>query len=375
MKTFLRTVRKALAYKVLFALASLAAAANAHDLPYSCPFASDAWQALGENCLGLEDNASTAIARPGTNLSAVQELPNMAFASPPDFGQPPAPKNLPIEALSSTFTYDGVDCSKLESMYRAAASDVAASDVVSQAEIAGDVQMEWPASVAPFRLDRTLASAGQCDFQSPNDAALVQVSPRTRYIFRHSGIQDTSWLDFACLTNDGLANGQLTLLDTTQLAQIEPTAQLSTVNIADLFRSLETWECQAYAEMSDLTIASQLGSTAATFSKAWQQTFANQSQTLIRLLNTRHVEFQLPLFVIHQTELGPIALPRKQSQQCELALQYTAPEPRDIEDFNVMLKLANSRLKWAGGRLSQAAVFIQDWFSDRVAVQGESHVR
>jgi hypothetical protein len=36
-------------------------------------------------------------------------------------------------------------------------------------------------------------------------------------------------------------------------------------------------------------------------------------------------------------------------------------------EFREMMSQANARLKWAGGRLSQAAHLMNDWFSNRLA--------
>jgi hypothetical protein len=373
MKSFLKRVRKSLAYQVLFALAAVGAAANAHDLPYTCPFASPAWQALGENCLDLDAaDLTLTFSESPLPLAAEQDqqtLPEL-FASQPDDGQPPAPLVDDLVQLAKSFEYDGVDCSKFESLYRGLTTE-ASNTVEAMAE---DAHPDWPASVAPFRLDRSFASAGTCDFEPLADAANLQ---HPEYIFRRPGIQDTAISSsFPGYGTESFDLRRDDLFSSEELAVAIPTEFAGNAQVVgDLLDRLEIWECRMYVELTSFSTAEKLGRWVAVVSNYVDQMASDQTGELAALINRHDRPFKLPLFAIYQTKQGSLAIPMDESLQCEEEMQQHASEKSDMEDFKVMLELASSKLKWAGGRLSFAANYLNDWFSDRVARSGDQQVR
>ena len=82
-----------------------------------------------------------------------------------------------------------------------------------------------------------------------------------------------------------------------------------------------------------------------------------------------------PMFIIYQTAAGnEVAVPIAQARNFTDS-QSTAATNRVSPEFQQMVNTANARLKWAGGRLSEAASAMNDWFTQRIARTQSNELR
>ncbi len=441
MKKSLKRLMSSLALRVLFAVAAIASAAHAHDLPCSATLAGEAWnvylnsetypvspikswQGLSQSCFGMDDTLDYA----AVDNSIETVVQTTLFASPPDDMVPPAPEPEQIvyiapaidlsDELAHPFSYDGVDCAQLESHYRNGicvddstcyAQSLLFNEEESTLEVEfSDQTQPWPTSIASSLLDSSCENAGQCMLDTADPQ---QHYDRPRYIFRRFEVEDPiqdqfgplAWQHYFHSIMEGPAESQDVVLSALPL-DVPSDPQWAAIGLqwaADL-------HCRLHNELHQLAFTGQV--LARTIAQAegrltaWKRDAADQFAAWAKQVPPQ-IEVATPLFVLYQTSGGePVYIPMPLARQWadvsaaeitddialvdqplagptideQLAVDPVVDAPAlDVEaapessvpssDLVDMMRTLNSKLKWAGGRMSLAIDVIQDWVSDRIA--------
>jgi hypothetical protein len=173
--------------------------------------------------------------------------------------------------------------------------------------------------------------------------------------------------------------------DNDELAVAMPTVpRVDHEMLALAFDRLAQWDCQLNAELWDCQSAylmgRQIGSMASHLrSKAISQLGDMLSDWSYNL--PKSTAAQAPLYVLYQTSGGdpmfvpmPIARDWQMDSVCEDLIEPISVDEGTAKLAEVM-DMVNARLKWAGGRMSIAINYIQDWVADRVAQTPTADIR
>ncbi len=446
MKKSLKRLMSSLALRVLFAVAAIASAAQAHDLPCSATLAGEAWkvylnsesypvsansswQGLNQSCFGMDDTFDYA-AVDNSHSTVIQTT---LFASLPDEIAPPAPEQEQIafiapaidlsDEFAQPFCYDGVDCAQLESHYRNGvcvddstcyAQSLLFNDEQSSLEVEFSDEAEpWPSSISTSLLDSSCENAGQCMLDTADPQ---QHYDRPRYIFRRFEVEDPiqdqfgplAWQQYFHSVMDGTTESQDVVIAAVPV-DVPSDPQWAAVGLqwaADL-------NCHLHNELNQFAFTRQvLAKTVAQFQgrfNSWQQIAGDQFAAWAKQVPPQ-IEVATPLFVLYQTSGGePVYIPMPLARQwaddpvaeiandaalvdqplagpsvdAQLALEQVVEAPTAVDrdapgktipstDLVDVMRTLNSKLKWAGGRMSLAIDVIQDWVSDRIAANKDA---
>lgn len=374
MKNLLAKFYKVLACRVALAVVATASVAHAHDLPQHFPLAPTDWGMIQQDCIGHQSSGAAAI-----NMQAESSLQvaQMIIAEP-DVGNPPEPTIAvaPTVAydLIGPALYDGVDCAKLESYYRNVQTDQL-------------VEYKNPQPVEPVAAQPSLSDAGiefhksffaacSCDFE--NRQANQSIMP-PKFVLKRTYVDDQFAIELNRLKPLVLRDfGPSKFAEESEqpLAVAVPTVRVTNKHIlADALSQLASFDCIARSEFYNGSRAFQLGEFTGSAAKTW---FANALPSASKIAtdyvqNLKPAKIQpksAPMFVILQTAAGnDIAIPVAEAQQWDAvgAVANDVKRAEVSEELKALVDSANARLQWAGGRLSAAANFMNDWFSDRIA--------
>ena len=408
MKTRLAKFYRSLACRVALAIVATASVAKAHDLPYHFPLAPTDWGMIQQDCMGHSEAQQYSL--PSSNSIQPQWL-ELAVTLP-DAGSPPIPtqhvSNISIAsgALVSSDLYDGVDCAQLESFYRTPlaaelaaelATELAAelvehapSDIVSPAAEATSiiVAAQPELNAASWQFHKSFFAACSCDFESQQ---ADQLTSTPLFVFHSVRIADYFVIDAGrsqsfvlrdpIFDRNRVQSSEQAVAPNwvSPLAVAVPTVQLQNKQrLAAGLAELATWDCMLQNELFQFSGASRAGKLTGDVAKGWYgSVLPNASSAIVELANSlkpasplfekRELAQQFglaaPMFIIYQTAAGnEVAIPIAQARQ------FTVTQPASISpEFKQLVDTANARLQWAGGRLSEAAGYINGWFSERIA--------
>jgi hypothetical protein len=406
MKTLLDQFFRSLTCKLMWAMVATAAAANAHDLPSDCPLAHHDWGILEQDCMGFRSsNFAIVDSAPLNPAATLREI----IALAPDVGEPPAPIRTPSRSVASHISdktiYDGVDCSILESQFRgyplveATAAQVRAS---RKSVAVNDPQ--------PSDFDKLYYGACYCEFQQEATTPQAQTS---RSAFDRTCVEDSIPLEFhfyspRFLNQLGVSFDSPSTQEIVPLASVVPATTLSNKDwVSDAMNELSHWECVLRSELYDCHHAFLAGKQLASFSGAWYQDALPQLASGLRQIKVTETDIaktatKYPMYVLFSLGDGEtLAVPAEQAKVWKFSgaasvaqeddratdtavresvndsdiVQNVQPTPgsgKVSAEFKAMLDHANSRLKWAGGRLSTAADYVNGWLSNRIARTSES---
>lgn len=404
MKTRLAKFYRSLACRVALAMVATASAAKAHDLPHHFPLAPTDWGMIQQDCMGHREAQQYSLPSTQSNLSQGIEL----AVTPPDAGSPPIPpqyfadQHFADQAIASTELvgsglYDRVDCAQLEAFYRtplnAELVEYTPVDSANQSEVKALVSNTQPEVDADsWKLDKSFFAACSCDFES-RQAEPSSATPA--FVFHNVRIADY-FRDLSFVGNRVLRHEQVAAPNwVSPLAVAVPTVQLQNKQrFADGLAELATWDCILQNELFQFSGAARAGKLAANVANAWYATalpvaskaiadLANSLSPATPSVSPKFEKRQLaqsfgskaPMFIIYPTAGGnEVAIPVAQARQ--FVTSKPAAQPSSVSpEFKQLVETTNARLQWAGGRLSEAAGFMNGWFSERVARVRNSELR
>ena len=374
MKNLLAKFYKSLAFRVALALIATASVANAHDLPQHFPLAPTDWGMIQQDCIGYQYPDQIAI---DIDACPNQQLVEFSIAQP-DEGHPPAPQltceQVTSHGLIGPALYDGVDCAKLESFYRDAPPEHLAE--YTPAEIAPFSVIQAPTVGAEFEFHKSFFAACSCDFE--NRQANQSITP-PKFTLKRTYIEDHFSSEFhqlKPLVLRSLTRPLFTESSIEPLATAIPTPYVrNKVLLANALSQIASYDCVARSEFYSCYRAFQLGEFTGSLAKTWiADALPSASHFIADFANSLESSEKLstpaPMFVIFNTAAGnEVAVPIAQARDWEHNLDAapTAQKVAISQEFRDLVDSANAKLQWAGGRLSAAASYMNDWFSDRLA--------
>jgi len=383
MKNLLAKFYKSLACRVVLAIFATATVAHAHDHPRHFPLAPTDWGMIQQDCIGYHSSSKVSMdleADPNRQLAEIT-------VAQPDVGNPPEPlvtcDQLASHELIGPALYDGVDCAKLESYYRKAQSDQQADQLIAynQAETNAIVATQ-PAKVdAGFEFHKSFFAACSCDFE--NRQANQSITP-PKFSLKRTFVEDHFANEFnklkplvlRDLIRREFGRSQITGSQNEQLAIAIPTARVKNKHIlADALSQFASYDCIVRSEIYSGHRAFQLGEFTGFLAKTWFSDTLPSASHFVgeyaqNLKPAEKLTAPIPMFVIFQTAAGnEVAIPIAQAKEWQL----TTDDARGVQktavsqEFRNLVESADARLQWAGGRLSAAVSYMNDWFSDRIA--------
>ncbi len=389
MKTRLAKFYRSLACRVALATIATASVAKAHDLPSHFPLAPIDWGMIQQDCMGHRETQHDEYQRYSLPaLKSIQSRWIELAVTLPDEGTPPVPPQhfssiaITSSSLVDADLYDGVDCAHLESYYRTPLNAEVVEHTPSDSQIVAaeepsivaDAQPEFDADSWQFQ--KSFFAACSCDFESQQAEELTATPV---FVFHSIRIADY-FSDLSFQRNRVQQREQVTAPNwVSPLAVAVPTVQLQNKQrFADGLAELATWDCMLHDELFQFSGAARVGKLTSEIAKAWYgsvlPTGANALVELAKSLKPASPFFEkrqlaqqmisaAPMFIIYPTAAGnEVAIPIAQARE------FTVAKPALVSpEFKQLVATTNARLQWAGGRLSEAASYMNGWFSDRVA--------
>ncbi|MDX1925234.1 MAG: hypothetical protein SFV81_01875 [Pirellulaceae bacterium] len=387
MKTLLTKFYKSLACRVALAIVATATVAKAHDLPQHFPLAPTDWGMIQQDCLGLQNSGyqhtgdRSAISAALDFLTANQPTVEITFAQP-DLGNPPEPiakaDQLDAQALIGPELYDGIDCAKLESYYRNSQSNQQSEQLVEYKPKSAPaiIVNQAPAEASKFEFHKSFFAACSCDFE--HQQANQSILP-PKLTLKRTYVEDHFANEFNCFKPLLLRDASKSLLVGDQFEQLAIAIPATRVQNKELlnaaFSQYASYDCIVRSEVYSSRSAFALGELLSSTSTTWFTDALPSASSLVaeyanNLKPASKLTTPAPMFVILQNAAGhDVAIPIAQAKEWEQTAQQanlTTPVPVS-QEFRDLINTANTRLQWAGGRLSAAASFMNDWFSDRMA--------
>ncbi len=386
MKTLLAKFYKSLACRVALALVATASVARAHDLPQHFPLAPTDWGMVQQDCMGYQCSGKLEV---DVITGSYEPVAEIAIAQP-DVGNPPEPHvashQFAAQELIGPALYDGVDCATLEYYYRNAQSDQLAGQRVEFKQTVPTVvglNQRHP-KAAEFEFHKSFFAACSCDFE--HRQANRSITP-PKFTLKRTYVEDHFAIELNILKPlvlrdlnsshfTGSLNESLAIAVPTNIVQ-------NKVKLAQALSLLTSYDCIARSEFSSSQCAFELGELTSAFAKTWfSNTLPSASKFVVDYANNLKPAKMLttpsPMFVIFQTEAGnEVAIPISQAKDWERSTQDThGRQPVAVsKEFKDIIDSANARLQWAGGRLSAAASYMNEWFSDRLALAKSDDLR
>lgn len=418
MKTLLAKFYKSLACRVAWALLATTSVANAHDLPLHFPFPPTDWGMVQQDCMGFHENQDKFV----VDLAACSNEKATEFSvAQPDIGNPPEPQDVREQdvrdqvvreqvvreqdvrdqdvreqvvrdqeardrvashELIGPSLYDGADCAQLESFYRNASSDQLVE--FKPAETAQIAATQSPTTKGEFEFHKSFFAACSCDFE--NRQANQSIIP-PKFTLQRTFIEDhfaNEFTKFKPLVLRNLNRSLFTANSTEPLAIAIPTKPIQNKHIlADALSQLANYDCIARSEFYSCHRAFQFGELAGSSARSW---FADALPSVSHMIadfapNLKPAKKSIasaPMFVIYTNSAGnEIAIPIAQAREWEQpAIEAPIVEKVAVsQEMQDLVDSVNTRLQWAGGRLSAAANYMNDWFSDRFARSKSNDLR
>ncbi len=378
MKTLLAKFYKSLACRVALAIIATATVTKAHDLPQHFPLAPTDWGMIQQDCMGYQSSGKTAMDEKAVSSRQLVEID----IAQPDLGNPPGPHaistNFAGDELIGPALYDGVDCAKLESYYRNVQRDNLAGQLIEykQAEFSAVAKKQPPTKAAEFEFHKSFFAACSCDFES--EQANQSIIP-PKFTLKRTYVEDYFASEFNALKPlvlRDLSHSQFSGSDNGPLAVAIPTTLVKNkLNLASALSQLTSFDCIARSEFHSYLRAFELGETTGSLAKTWfADTLPSASKYVADYVQSlkpaKILTTPSPMFVIFKTAAGnEMAVPLSQAMQWERTTQEApADQPVAVsQEFRDIVDSANARIQWAGGRLSAAAGYMNNWFSDRLA--------
>lgn len=387
MKNLLAKFYKSLACRVALAIVATATVAKAHDLPQHFPLAPTDWGMIQQDCLGLQDTGyqsagyQSAVSAAPDSLNANLPTVEISF-SQPDLGNPPEPvakaAQIAAQSLIGPELYDGIDCAKLESYYRNSQSNQQSEQLAEyKPELTpAIVENQAPIEAAKFEFHKSFFAACSCDFElrQANQSILPP-----KLTLKRTYVEDHFADEFNCLKPLLLRDSSKSLLVGDQFEQLAIAIPATRVQNKELlneaFSQYTSYDCMLRSELYSSRSAFALGELLSSSTTTWfADALPSASGFVVEYANNLKPASKLttpaPLFVIFQNAAGhEVAIPIAQAKQWE----HTAQQATNAtlvpmsQEFKELIDTANTRLQWAGGRLSAAASFMNDWFGDRMA--------
>ncbi len=394
MKTRLAKFYRSLACRVALATIATASVAKAHDLPHHFPLAPTDWGMIQQDCMGHHDAQSLSLPSSNSTQARVIELTLAA----PDQGSPPAPtprnstqhSHVASQSLVGSDLYDGVDCAQLESFYRLPlTADLVEYGPSNLSNIVAEEKLVVVAAHPELTADawqfhKSFFAACSCDFES-QQAAQIHFAP----VFVFHSIRIADYFDDNFSVN-ALRPQSLVLRDLqleqasaanwiSPLAIAVPTQQLENEQrFADALATLATWDCMLQNELFQFSGMARVGKLTGEAVKGWYSsvlpTASNAIGGYAKSLKPVSPNFEkhplaqrfsssTPLFIIYPTAAGnEVAIPIAQARNFSVD-----PAASFSPEFKQFVASTHARLQWAGGRLSEAAAYMNGWFSERIA--------
>ena len=372
MKTHLARFYNSLACRVAWAIVATATVANAHDLPQHFQHAPTDWGMLQQDCLGHHDRDQFTIDSVAFSKTQLVEI----AVALPDAGNPPEPQVMscsdrdPSADHCGPALYDGVDCAHLESFYRTTPADQwleLTQDSVPEPA----VTLATTADCECWEFHKSFYAACSCEFE--NRQANQSIVP-ARFILKRTYIED----HFATELNNlkPLVLRELSASPDEQLAIAIPAQPVQNKHVlADALSQLVNWDCIARSEFCSSQRAFQFGEFAGFLTKTWfSDTLPRAAHAIAdfaqKLKPAQQSVTSAPQFVIYTTAAGnELAIPIAQARNWQQpAIDAPLTEQAIVSpELQELVESAKLQLQWAGGKLSDAASFMNDWFSNRLA--------
>lgn len=403
MKNLLAKFFQSLACRIVLATVATATVANAHDLPVHFPLAPTDWGMIQQDCFGhqrlgidvgpssIAPSSDYFVAQPDAGNPPAPDAPvkgDLAdyIIAQPDGGSAPAPSALvsgdreASHELVGPTAYDGVDCAQLEYLYRNGPSGEL---VESRQESAPQfTATPSPTLATEAEFDKSFYAACSCEFESrqSNQSILPPTFTLKRTYIEDYFANQTNQLKPLMLRD---CNGsQFTGNSFDSLALAIPTVQVQNQYLlADVLSEFASFDCVARSEFYSSYRAFQLGELAGTLAMTWfADTLPSASQAIVKFAENLEPANQAtvpaPMFVIYRTAAGSeLAIPIAQARDWEQPAAPLASKVATSKEFQDLVDSTNARLHWAGGRMSAAASYMNEWLSDRLARAKSSELR
>jgi hypothetical protein len=230
-----------------------------------------------------------------------------------------------------------------------------------------------------FEFHKSFFSACSCDFEQRQANCINQSIAPLKFVLKRTYIEDHFAIDFnrlKPLVLRDLTESQFAENSIESLAIAIPTARVLNKNLlADALSQFASFDCVARSEFHNCHSAFEFGELAGSMSTAWFADALPSASNLIgkyvnNLKPANKLSAPAPMYVIFKTEAGnEVAIPISQAREWETS-DNSKPVAQTVSvspEFKDLVDSASVRLQWAGGRLSAAAAYMSDWFSDRLA--------